>query len=157
MAQQSIEYGKRNGPEWGIFIYPVAASQVFKKAGGNFVSDDTSGRVQLSVAGDRNVVGHALPNENWTSSSTAGGNDIPVDTSFESTYEVPINNGTYAATNLLKVCDISVVAGIQGANLLAATQKILWIVGKGTTNAAGTVVSVLVQRNQVQFNPTTIV
>ena len=50
MAQQSTEYGKRSGHDALVFPWPVAASEVFKKKGGSFVTIDANGRIQIAVA-----------------------------------------------------------------------------------------------------------
>lgn len=143
MAQQSIEYGKRQGHARNVIPFPVGASEVFKKKGGSFVKDDGSGRIEIAVAATTNVIGYALFNEDFTASSTEGGNTLPVDMSFDSIYEIPINSGTWADTMKGKTCDLSISSSVQGANLSASSIDPIVLVDKGTTNAAGTVVSVL--------------
>lgn len=143
MGEQSIEYGKRQGPNHSIFEWPVGASEVFKKKGGSFVTIDANGRIEIAVAGDVDVIGYALFNEDFTASSTEGGTTLLVDMSPDSTYEIPINTGTWADTMRGKLCDLSVVAGIQGVDLAASGEDVIQLVNKGTTNAAGTVLSVL--------------
>lgn len=147
MAQQSIEYGKRQGDGHSTFPFPIGASEVFKKKGGSLVKDDGSGRMEIAGAAHANIVGWALFNEDFTASSTEGGTTLPVDMSLDSTYEIPINTGTWADTMRGKTCDISVSSSIQGANLSASAVDQIILVDKGTTNPAGTVVSVLCRIN----------
>ena len=147
MAQQSTEYGKRQGDGHSVFPFPIGASEVFKKKGGSFVKDDGSGRMEIAVAASTNVGGWALFNEDFTASSTEGGTTLPVDLSLDSTYEIPINSGTWADTMRGKTCDLSISSSIQGANLAASSTDVITLVDKGTTNAAGTVVSVLCRIN----------
>ena len=145
MAQQSIEYGRRRGKDTLRFTFPVGASEVFKKAGSSFVIEDASGRVEIAAAGETNVIGHALLNEDHTASSTEGATKVEVDLSYESVYEVPIITGTWADTMRGKVCDLVVTSDIQGVDLGASGEDVVQLIDKGTTNAAGTVVSVLVR------------
>ena len=51
-----------------------------------------------------------------------------------------------------KLCDLSVVSGIQGVDLEASGEDVVQLIDKGTTNSAGTVVSVL-----VRLHPRTLV
>ena len=48
------------------------------------------------------MIGHALFNEDFTASSTAGGTTVPVDLSTESVYELPIAAGTTAGSSQRK-------------------------------------------------------
>ena len=143
MAQQSTEYGKRQGHNHMVFSFPVGASEVFKKKGGAFVTIDGSGRVEIAIAGDTDIIGHALFNEDFTASSTEGASVVPVDMSFDSTYEVPIITGTWADTMRGELVDLVVSANIQGVDLTASGEDVIQIIDKGFTNAAGTVLSVL--------------
>lgn len=145
--QQSTEYGRRQGHGACIWSFPIGASEVFKKKGGAFLKDDSSGRMEIAVAGSLNILGHGLFSEDFTASSTEGGTTLPVDLSWDSAWEIPINSGTWADTMRAKTCDLSVVSSIQGANLAASATDVVTLVDKGTTNPAGTVVSVLVMRN----------
>ena len=157
MAQQSIEYGRRQGHDHLVFEWPVAASEVFKKKGGAFVTIDGNGRIQIAVAGDVDVIGHALFNEDFTASATAGATVLPVDLSDESVYEVPINTGTWADTMRGKLCDLSVASGIQGVDLTASGEDVVQLINKGTTNSAGTVVSVLCKLHPRTLTPAGVV
>lgn len=157
MGQQSIEYGRRQGHDHNVFPWPVAASEVFKKKGGAFVTIDANGRIQIAVAGDVDIIGHALFNEDFTASATAGATVIPVDLSFDSVYEVPINTGTWVDTMRGKLCDLSVVSSIQGVDLTASGEDVVQLIDKGTTNSAGTVVSVLVKLHPRTLIPAGVV
>lgn len=146
MAQQSIEYGKRQGHGHDVFPFPIGASEVFKKKGGAFVKDDGSGRMEVASAASTNIAGYALFNDDFTSSSTEGGTTLPVDLSYDSVFEIPINSGTWADTMRGKTCDLSVSSNIQGANLAASSTDVIILVDKGTTTGT-TVVSVLCKIN----------
>ena len=152
MSQQNTEYGKRSGTNQLVFGWPVGASEVFKKKGGGFVTIDTSGRAEIAVAGDVDIIGYALVNEDLTASATEGATTVRVDMSYDSVYEIPINTGTWADTMRGKLCDLSVVSDIQGAALGASTEDVIQLIDKGTTNKAGTVVSVL-----VRLHPRTVI
>lgn len=143
--QQSTEYGYRKGPQDNVEM-PIGASEVFKKKGGAFMQTDGSGRAEIATAAATDIVGHAMFNEDFTASSTEGATKLPINRSLEAWYELPVS-GTWADTMLGEDCDIIVTSSIQYANLAAATTRVLNIVQKGTTNAAGTVVSVIVKLN----------
>jgi hypothetical protein len=143
MATQSTEYGKRSGHNHCIFSWPVGASEVFKKAGGAFVTIDASGRAEIAVAGDVDIIGFALFQEDFTASSIEGATRVPVDMSYDSVYEVPIITGTWADTMRGKLVDLVVSSNVQGVDLTASGEDCIQLIDKGTTNAAGTVVSVL--------------
>ena len=148
MAQQSIEYGQRSGGRQDlIYAFPVGASEVFKKKGGGFVSDDGSGRVEIAGASATNIIGHAMINADFTASSTEGGDVVPVNMDLNAVYELPIDSGTWADTMRGETCDLAVTSDIQGVDLTASSTDVVRLIDKGTTNAAGTVVSVLVQLN----------
>jgi len=118
---------------------------------------DANGRVQIAVAGDVDIIGHALFNEDFTASSTAGATQVPVDMSFDSVYEVPINTGTWADTMRGLLCDLVVSSSIQGVDLTASGEDCIQLIDKGTTNAAGTVVSVLCKLHPRTLTPAGVV
>lgn len=154
MAQDPITYGRRQGHDHNRFTFPVGASEVFKQAGGSFVRTDGSGRVEIAVAGDTEIIGAALLYADLTASATEGATSVEVDMSYESVYEIPIAAGTTAWADTMrgKDCDLRVDSNIQGVDLGASGEDVVQIIGKGSTNAAGTVLSVL-----VKLNPRTIV
>lgn len=143
--QQSTEYGYRMGPTNNVEM-PIGASEVFKKAGGAFMQTDGSGRAEIATAAAVDIVGHAMFNEDFTASSTEGATKLPINRSLEAWYEIPVS-GTWADTMVGEDCDIIVTSSIQYANLAASTTKVLNIVAKGYTNAAGTVLSAIVKLN----------
>lgn len=143
MAQQSIVYGRRRGNDDSTFSVPVAASEVFKQQGGSFVAIDANGRATIAVAATTNVMGAAKLNADLTASSTAGTTKAEVDFSTRSIWELPINTGTWNDNMVGTRHGLTVASSIQGVDLTDTTNVQLIIYGKGTTNAAGTVVSVL--------------
>ena len=151
MGANNLEYGRRAGADEYVFSYPIGASEVFKKKGGAFLKDDSSGRLEI-VSSQTNIIGHALFNEDLTASSTEGATKLQVNTDLDGVYEVPINTGTWADTMRGKDCDLVVTSSIQGVDLGASGEDVVQLIDKGTTNAAGTVVSVL-----CKLNPRTIV
>ena len=159
MAQQSTEYGRRAGYAWCQFSWPMAASVVLKKAGGSILINDANGRVTTAIATSTQIIGHAMVSENLTSSSTAGGSTIQVDQDLDNVYEMPIDaaGGTWADTMRGTVADLKVTSNVQGVNLTAAAVKQVELIDKGTTNPAGTVVSVLYKINRLILTRATVV
>ncbi len=148
MAQQSLEYGYRQGNARSIFALPMAASQVLKKQGGAFVYTDASGNGVIAGATNTGIVGHLRFVEDFTCSATAGATVLPCDFSLESTYELPLGSAsTWADTQLGNACDLIIESNVQRVNLNGNTDKTMLVVGKGFTNAAGTVLSALVRIN----------
>ena len=124
--------------------YPIGASEVFKKKGGAFLADDSSGRLEIATAAVTNIIGHLADfAEDFTASSTEGATVLKVNTDLDAHYELPINTGTWAATMRGKTCDLSVSSSIQGLNLSASSIDIVELIEAGTTNPAGTVVSAI--------------
>ena len=156
MGANNLEYGRRAGRDEYVFSYPIGASEVFKKKGGAFLKDDSSGRLEI-VSSQTNIIGHALFNEDFTASSTEGGTPMMVNIDPDGVFELPINTGTWAATMRGKVCDLTVASSIQGVDLTASTVDQVELIDKGFTNAAGTVVSVLVKLWQSTLTRTGVV
>ena len=156
MGANNLEYGRRAGADEYVFSYPIGASEVFKKKGGAFLKDDSSGRLEI-VSSQTNIIGHALFNEDLTASSTEGATKLQVNTDLDGVYEVPINTGTWADTMRGKVCDLTVASSIQGVDLTASTVDQVELIDKWFTNAAGTVVSVLVKLWQKNLTRTGVV
>lgn len=147
MATEIITVGKRSGPNHLQYVFPIGASEVFKQAGGGFMKTDGSGRVEFAGDGDKEIIGHHLLQIDFTASSTEGGTNVAVDMSQESVYETPIDTGTWADTMRAKTCDLGITSNVQGVNLSTSTDDCILLLDKGTTNPAGTVVSVLCKIN----------
>lgn len=145
MAQDVITVGRRKGHDHNRFSFPVGASEVFKVAGSAFMRTDGSGRVEIAVAGDTEVIGHAFVHADLTASATEGTTNVEVDLSYDSVYEVPIITGTWADTMRGKDCDLVVSASKQGVDLTASGEDVVQLIDKGSTNAASTVTTVLVK------------
>ena len=137
MAQQSTEYGKRQGHNHKVFNVPIAASEVFKKKGGAFMVDDASGRLEIATATVTKLLGH-IDNfqEDFTASATEGATVLPLNQDLENVYELPINSGTYAATMRGKTTDLSISSSIQGVALGASAIDVIEIVNAGYTDPA---------------------
>lgn len=146
MAQQKTEYGFRGGNKYNV-PYPIGASEVFKKAGGGFLIDDTSGRLEIALAASTRIVGHVDNfTEDFTASSTEGATVLPVNVMLEAIYELPINAGTYATTMRGETTDLSISSSIQGVNLAASAVDVIEIVDAGYTDPSdNSVDSVLVK------------
>jgi hypothetical protein len=146
MSANNLQMGIRAGGNSEMnFSYPVGASEIFKKLGASFVTVDGSGRIEVAGAADTAIIGSAVFNEDFTSSSTEGGTNLPVNIDLNAVFEIPINAGTYAATMRGETCDLSDSSNVIGANLTASSVDIIEIVDAGYTNAAGTVTTVLVK------------
>lgn len=146
MAQQTIEYGFRGGSKFNS-PFPIGASEVFKKKGGGFLIDDTSGRLEIALAASTRIVGHVDQfGEDFTASSTEGATVLPVNVMLEAIYELPINAGTYATTMRGETADLSISSNIQGIDLTASSIDVIEIVADGFTDPSDdSVDSVLVK------------
>lgn len=149
MAQDNLQYGRRDGGSSFKVTYPVGASEVFKKAGGAFVGVDGSGRIEIATATTTAIIGWAVLNEDLTASTTEGGTILPVELNLDAIYEIKINTGTWTDNYRGETCDLSIVSNVQGAALGATSIKIIELISAGYTNSAGTVVSVLCKLNRL--------
>lgn len=146
MGADPLQTGIRAGGNSEMnFSFPVGASEIFKKKGAQFVTDDGSGRVEIAGAASTNIIGWAMLSEDFTASSTEGGTDMAVNLDLNAIFEIPVDAGTYNANTRGETCDLSLTSNVLGANLAASSVDIIEIVDKGFTNAAGTVTTVLVK------------
>ncbi len=146
MGADNLQFGRRAGGDSDMnFSYPVGASEIFKKKGAGFVTDDTAGNIDLAGASSTKILGSVTLQEDFTSAASNGGSTLTVNVDLNAIYEIPINAGTYAAGMRGETCDLSVASNVLGADLTASSIDIIEIIDKGFTNAAGTVVSVLVK------------
>lgn len=119
--------------------FPMAASQVFPAVSGKFVYNN-SGAITAAANGQDEIIGAV--EFVGTTSSTAGGTRLPIDRSCETIYEVPAYLTSARATltetvvNALigKTCDIKVASNVQYADIGAATDDVLLIVGWNPLN-----------------------
>jgi len=110
------------------YAFPAGAAIAFKNKGGKFVTIDTNGELTLAVETAKAIIGWAQVGE-----FTCAEHDlITVNTARDAVYEMPIDAAkTEAQLKALlgQACDIDVVGGIQYADLNAATDKTLQIMG----------------------------
>lgn len=120
----------------------MGASEVIP-AGGCFVTDDGSSRMETAEDGSTLLAGYVLPTEldagkkYQTCSSTEGGTVvpfIPIEAMLGVVVRLPINSGAPATVALLRAmynntCDISVASNVQGVQLDASAEDTLVVVG----------------------------
>jgi hypothetical protein len=133
MSEKRVEYGKIRGDDSGVIgLVPVAASQAFKALSGKFVKLDDSKHADIADSGDSELFGWALVGGDTTSSATAAGTKISVDTSTSSVFELPIDEAkTEAELALLlgETCDLIVSDDIQYADVGESSEDTIQIVG----------------------------
>ena len=132
IATEQLKYGWARGGKVSHPV-PVGASEVFKDRGSAFVKNDGSGRAEVAGAGSTALWGH-LEVEEITTGATEGAEVRNMIVCPSAVFRSPINTGTYAATMLGKVCDLSVVSTIQGAALDASSEDTVRIVGGDVVN-----------------------
>ena len=125
MAQ--LKYGWVRGGKLS-FPLPMGASEVINNLSGKFVKNDGSGRGEIAGDGDTELLGW-VEAEAGTLSATEGATSFNCICDTNAVFRIPVNAGIYAATMLGKTCDLSVAAGIQGAQLDASAEDTLIIVG----------------------------
>lgn len=129
---KQLKYGQISGGEAGFYGILVAAMNVVA-ASGKFVyrtgaSTDT---VTLAVDGTTEILGFL---ECEAIASAAGTEKRKIICDLTAVFRIPVNSGTYAHYMIGKKCDISVSSTIQGAQLNAATEGTLIVVGGDEVN-----------------------
>ena len=131
---KQLKYGQISGGEAGFYGILVAAMNVVN-ASGKFVyrtgaSTDT---VTLAVDGTTEILGHL---ECEAIASAVGTEKRKIVCDLTAVFRIPINSGTFYHYMIGKKCDISVSGTIQGAQLGAATEGTLIVVGGDAVNNA---------------------
>ena len=137
MAQgfKDLRYGRIAGGELG-FVLEMGASEVIKAQSGRFVSPDTAStpnRGEIAVAGDTELLGWIELAEQ-TCSSTEGGTSGWCINDLTAVFRVPVNTGTFTRIMKGKVCDLAVTSDIQGVDLTASGEDVVWIMDGDLVN-----------------------
>ena len=122
------QYGQVGGPYLNV-TFPVAASVNFELLSGRFMVIDSSNNAEICGATDTNIIGWATAGD-WTTSSTAGRSETPVNIAVGATYEMPLDTAHTEAELIAIVgetCDIIVTSNIQYADTDASSIDILEI------------------------------
>ena len=126
-----------------VLSCPMGASEVIP-AGGAYVKNDASGRMEIAGDGSTLLAGYVFPTEldagkkYQTCSSTEGATVvpfIPIEAMLGVVVKLPVTGGTYAATMLGETADLEVVSNVQGVQLDASAEDTVVVVGgDATTN-----------------------
>ncbi len=131
-----LKYGYRHGPKVPVVVR-MAAAQAVAARSSRFVFLDTSNDnfATLNINASARIFGHLQTSED----TPAEGAEVVCNISKESVYRIPINAGVYAAqgdtsngantSTFGDTCDITILAGIQGADLQTVGVGTLTIVG----------------------------
>jgi hypothetical protein len=127
-----LKYGQISGGDAHMYGILVAAMNVVN-ASGKFVyrtgaSTDT---VTLAVDGTTEILGHL---ECEAIASAVGTEKRKIICDLTAVFRIPVNSGTFSHYMIGKKCDISVSSTIQGAQLDAATEGTLIVVGGDDVN-----------------------
>lgn len=130
---KQLKYGQISGGEGSGMYGILVAAMVVNNASGKFVyrtgaSTDT---VTLALDGTTELLGHL---ECEAIASAVGNEKRKIVDDLTAVFRIPINSGTFAHYMIGKKCDISISSGIQGAQLDAATEGTLIIVGGDDVN-----------------------
>ncbi len=133
-----LKYGIQLNEQVALIVTaPMGASEVIP-AGGAFVKNDASGRMEIAGDGSTLLAGYVLPTEldagkkYQTCSSTEGATVvpfIPISAMLATAVKLPVTGGTYAATLLGETADLEVVSNVQGVQLDASAEDTVIIVG----------------------------
>lgn len=109
---------------------PLAASVAFKRRAGCFVYL-ASGNVALADSGTTQIFGWADVGKDWTTSATAGADDVTVCTDPYRVWEVPARD-TFTAANLKAyrgdICDLE-ISTLQYVDNGEANEGVVVVVG----------------------------
>jgi hypothetical protein len=125
-----------------VLSIPMGASEVIP-AGGCFVKEDGSARMEVAVDGSTLLAGYVFPTEldagkkYQTCSSTEGGTIvpfIPIQAMLGVVVRLPINSGAPATAAAMKAlynntCDLSVASSVQGVQAGTSSEDTVLIVG----------------------------
>lgn len=133
-----LKYGIQLNEQVALIVSaPMGASEVIP-AGGAFVKNDASGRMEIAGDGSTLLAGYVFPTEldagkaYQTCSSTEGATVvpfIPISAMLATAVKLPVTGGTYAATMLGETADLEVVSNVQGVQLDASAEDTVIIVG----------------------------
>jgi len=127
-----LKYGVESG---GVCRIGMGASEVIKAASGRFVTLNTAGNAHLTSAADTTLFGAVEGGYDVTCSAVAGGTQLMCRVDTQELYRIPINSGTYSHATYRGVkCDLSIVAGIQGAALATTSGGHVLIVDGDVAN-----------------------
>ena len=138
-----LKYGIIKNEQTALIVSaPMGASEVIP-AGGAFVKNDASGRMEIAGDGTTLLAGFVLPTaldagkKYQTCSATEGGTVvpfIPISAMLAVAVRLPVTGGTYAATMLGETADLEVVSNAQGVQVDASAEDTVIIVGGDVDN-----------------------
>ena len=117
--------------------FRLAASVVFKFLSGKFVQLNSSGNVLLASSSSLDIIGWAMTGD-WTASTTAGNDMVPVNMAHDAIYEMPIYGdlptGTAVTEATLKgyiglICDLDTTSNVQTVKPTGTTYNVVQVVG----------------------------
>lgn len=133
-----LKYGIQLNEQVALIVSaPMGASEVIP-AGGAFVKNDASGRMEIAGDGTTLLAGYVFPTEldagkkYQTCSATEGATlvpFIPISAMLATAVRLPVLGGTYAASMLGETCDLEVVSNVQGVQVDASAEDTVIIVG----------------------------
>jgi len=138
----ALKYGIELNEQVALVVaVPMGASEVIP-AGGAFVKNDASGRMEIAGDGSTLLAGYVFPtaldagHKYQTCSSTEGATVvpfIPISAMLATAVRLPVTGGTYAATMLGETADLEVVSNVQGVQVDASAEDTVIIVGGDVT------------------------
>ena len=147
LTGDQLIYGPINGDQSPGYPVGLDATQSFPAKSGAFVTINTgNGFAAISISSSTLIFGWAntghLANDStapYISSSTAGNDVASVILASDCVFRLPIQAGTFAATNVglaqdLVVGTINGVANAQGVSLNATSRKLVIVVGGDLVN-----------------------
>jgi len=131
---KQLKYGQIRGGEQG-YDGILAASQTILAASGKFVYRTAASTDTFTLAADAigEIAGHM---EVEAIATTLGSEKRKIVCDLTAVFRIPINSGTFVHYMVGKKCDISISGSVQGAQLGAATEGTLIIVGGDAVNNA---------------------
>jgi len=124
---KQLKYGWIGGGKAAVKV-PMAASQTIKDQSGKFVYMDDGG-AKLCVDTNAYIFGHLeVGTENGEITPSAGDYlNCIVDVTAK--FRIPVNSGIYVVGMLGDKCDIAISTNVQGAQLDASAEDLLFVVG----------------------------
>lgn len=124
---KQLKYGWIKGPKCAVPV-PMAASQTIKDQSGKFVYMDDGG-AKLCEDAAAYIFGHLEIGTEDGSITPSAGDMHNCIIGLSDVFRIPVDSGTYVVGMIGDLCDLAISDDVQGAQLDASAENLLFVVG----------------------------
>lgn len=124
---KQLKYGWIGGGKAAVKV-PMAASQTIKDQSGKFVYMD-DGAAKLCLDANAYIFGHLEIGTEDGSITPSSGDYYNCIIDLTAKFRIPIDSGTYAVGMIGDLCDLAITSNVQGAQLNASVESLLFVIG----------------------------